>query len=593
MKTLHFGFVLLLLLPLFSFGQDTIIVANIERYQELNATHSFNDIVVDAANNKWIITDKGGFKIPNFYKPADTVSNVGGKALAIDRNNQVWMDQFGQPIYNPKTGQALSYRATDGKIKVNSMSSQDSLLWVGTDNGLYVFLLDDFSFVKKMNSSNSKIPDNIINDVFADDRGVVWVGTNKGICRIANKGGKAYEKNNRFTAISSSKEGIWINGSKEMWLVDHYNRWYPAAIDKKLSRGAVRGICSDKNGIIYIASEILVQYNPYKNEINIFDEKDGLVNTEFLCIVADDYNHIWAGTANQGLYRITFTEEYGDRLTALAIVQEEIKCYGQGMGSILINAKGGKGPYRYLWDNLNLDGPNPKNLAAGDYAVTVMDSEGKSIEIMTTLTQPSQVIVKPDYVRRISAKGMKDGRAKVNVQGGKAPYAYLWSNGQTTDIAKRLPMGFHNVTVTDGNGCENVMQLEIQKESAMPDLVIKDIEEGQTLTVNELSFKADSTEITSASYPVLEEIENFLNENPKVKIEVGGHTNNIPSDEFCFRLSTARAKNIAEYLYKKGIRPERVTYKGYGKTTPIASNMTEAGRKRNQRVEIKIISLKD
>jgi outer membrane protein OmpA-like peptidoglycan-associated protein len=77
--------------------------------------------------------------------------------------------------------------------------------------------------------------------------------------------------------------------------------------------------------------------------------------------------------------------------------------------------------------------------------------------------------------------------------------------------------------------------------------------------------------------------------NKNVVIEVGGHTNNVPAAEYCDRLSTARAKSVAEYLYGKGIDQDRITYKGYGKNKPIASNDSVKGRKKNQRVEIKIL----
>lgn len=75
-------------------------------------------------------------------------------------------------------------------------------------------------------------------------------------------------------------------------------------------------------------------------------------------------------------------------------------------------------------------------------------------------------------------------------------------------------------------------------------------------------------------------------------VEIGGHTNSIPPHEYCDRLSTARAQNVAEYLREKGILVEQVQFKGYGKRVPIASNETAAGRLKNQRVELKIISMK-
>jgi outer membrane protein OmpA-like peptidoglycan-associated protein len=79
--------------------------------------------------------------------------------------------------------------------------------------------------------------------------------------------------------------------------------------------------------------------------------------------------------------------------------------------------------------------------------------------------------------------------------------------------------------------------------------------------------------------------------NEDVVIEVGGHTNSLPADEYCDRLSTARAKAVVEYLIEKGVDPGKVQFKGYGKKKPIADNKTRFGREKNQRVEIKILSL--
>jgi outer membrane protein OmpA-like peptidoglycan-associated protein len=114
---------------------------------------------------------------------------------------------------------------------------------------------------------------------------------------------------------------------------------------------------------------------------------------------------------------------------------------------------------------------------------------------------------------------------------------------------------------------------------------------GQTIQINKLYFQADTSSINEDSYAALDEVYDFLNENPNVRIEVGGHTNGIPEDEYCDKLSNARAQAVAAYLIRKGISPSRLEYKGYGKRKPIASNNTKEGRRRNQRVEIKILNV--
>lgn len=128
-------------------------------------------------------------------------------------------------------------------------------------------------------------------------------------------------------------------------------------------------------------------------------------------------------------------------------------------------------------------------------------------------------------------------------------------------------------------------------------VILKELEnpakltKGQTIRMDQLYFPADSATITKGSVPVLTEVYNFLSANPNVIVEIGGHTNGTPSHEYCDRLSTERAKAIVDYLAAKGISRKRLQYKGYGKRNPIDSNASAAGRKKNQRVEIKILSV--
>lgn len=112
---------------------------------------------------------------------------------------------------------------------------------------------------------------------------------------------------------------------------------------------------------------------------------------------------------------------------------------------------------------------------------------------------------------------------------------------------------------------------------------------GTLLRTEEIQFKADKYELLPSSYGVLNDLYELLRINSDIKIEVGGHTNNIPSEEYCDWLSAQRAKAVADYLVKQGIKADRITYKGYGKRNPITTNETAAGRRRNQRVDIKIL----
>ncbi len=137
---------------------------------------------------------------------------------------------------------------------------------------------------------------------------------------------------------------------------------------------------------------------------------------------------------------------------------------------------------------------------------------------------------------------------------------------------------------------EEVVKIDPKKEKIIADLDRSKIKEGQTIRIDQLFFEADSTIFSEVSIPVLDEVYDFLASNRDVVVEIGGHTNNIPAHEYCDKLSRVRAKSVADYLSSKGIERNRLQYKGYGKRNPTASNKTAYGRKRNQRVEIKILS---
>ncbi len=161
---------------------------------------------------------------------------------------------------------------------------------------------------------------------------------------------------------------------------------------------------------------------------------------------------------------------------------------------------------------------------------------------------------------------------------------------ETPDVSPAdEPIVDNSPVIPDVQKAEELV-LEPEKPKILSDLNRSSLRQGQTIQIDKLFFKSDSFAITSPSYPVLKEVFEFLSTNPDVVVEIGGHTNNIPTQDYCDRLSTQRAKAVASYLANKGIPQNRIQYKGYGKRYPVVSNATIAGRRKNQRVEIKILS---
>ncbi len=89
----------------------------------------------------------------------------------------------------------------------------------------------------------------------------------------------------------------------------------------------------------------------------------------------------------------------------------------------------------------------------------------------------------------------------------------------------------------------------------------------------------------------LDKIVQLLNDNPTLKIQISGHTDNVGKPADNLALSNNRAKTVVSYLINKGISPQRLSYKGFGETQPVADNKTEEGRAKNRRTEMKVIGL--
>lgn len=121
------------------------------------------------------------------------------------------------------------------------------------------------------------------------------------------------------------------------------------------------------------------------------------------------------------------------------------------------------------------------------------------------------------------------------------------------------------------------------------DITMIPIREGTVIRLNNIYFEANKSDLKPESSAALDELVTFLNANPNIYVEIGGHTNGLPNDAFCAKLSNDRAQAVVEYLIAHGIAADHLTWKGYGKTLPIADNATLEGRRMNQRVELKVV----
>lgn len=122
----------------------------------------------------------------------------------------------------------------------------------------------------------------------------------------------------------------------------------------------------------------------------------------------------------------------------------------------------------------------------------------------------------------------------------------------------------------------------------LKDIPLEPIAVGNTMVLRNIFFETDQYELKAISNAELDKLVSFLIDNPGVRVEIGGHTDNEGSDDYNIDLSMKRARAVYDFLAEHGINTGRLSYKGYGENSPVSSNDSEAGRALNRRTEIRI-----
>lgn len=122
------------------------------------------------------------------------------------------------------------------------------------------------------------------------------------------------------------------------------------------------------------------------------------------------------------------------------------------------------------------------------------------------------------------------------------------------------------------------------------DVLLNKVSVGMVIVLNNIFFDNDKFTLRKESEAELANLHKLLVDNPTLRIEISGHTDNKGSESHNQKLSENRAHAVVDYLVTKGIPIMRLEFKGYGLSKPVASNLTEVGRQMNRRTEFKILS---
>ncbi|MBJ59376.1 MAG: hypothetical protein CMP64_02165 [Flavobacteriales bacterium] len=120
------------------------------------------------------------------------------------------------------------------------------------------------------------------------------------------------------------------------------------------------------------------------------------------------------------------------------------------------------------------------------------------------------------------------------------------------------------------------------------DIPLQKINKGSKIVLKNIFFDTDDYTLKKESNIELNTLLNFMNNNIELKVEIEGHTDNVGSESYNYKLSNNRAKAVYDYLINNGVSAKRMTFKGFGANKPITSNDTEEGRAINRRTAFKI-----
>lgn len=130
-------------------------------------------------------------------------------------------------------------------------------------------------------------------------------------------------------------------------------------------------------------------------------------------------------------------------------------------------------------------------------------------------------------------------------------------------------------------------------DSNLLDIKLEPVRVGTTTVLGNIFFDFNEYSLQRKSMSELKEVYSFLKQNPQVKVEISGHTDNVGSAEYNMELSTKRAKSVYEFLRFKRISDEQISYKGYGQSLPIAPNDNLENQSKNRRIEFKILGISE
>ncbi len=176
------------------------------------------------------------------------------------------------------------------------------------------------------------------------------------------------------------------------------------------------------------------------------------------------------------------------------------------------------------------------------------------------------------------------------------------SNPGTGEYEIRLPAGhLYGVRAEADNKISESQNLDLRNITSdqtientdfdLAPIAVATVEENAVITLNNVFFDFDKAELKPESFPELDRIVQLMSEKTGMQIEIAGHTDATGPESYNLGLSERRARSVVRYLGQKGIDEARMIVQFFGESKPLESNSNIAGRRKNRRVEFKIVKM--
>ncbi|MGB5418559.1 PKD domain-containing protein [Algibacter sp.] len=384
---------------------------------------------------------------------------------------------FSNIVFDPET--ISCFNADDGQISIEISGGTMPYTYNWTRNGLAYATTEDLTNLSPGNYEVTVIDANNcptidanfllveppeLNVSLVNQVDVICFGDATGEININTVGGRTMEVSpgvfgyiyswtgpNGFTSDQQNLTGL-IAGTYNVTVTDKSN-------------------CTDSlEVIINETDEILIDYTA--TEIECYGDNDASITINNISGGNSPYTVAWSNLGSgmsqsnlsPGDYTITITDNTNcEKSVTITIaeppiftinpVSNNVSCFGENDGRIVLNLVGGIDPVSLVWDDDATAGVERNNIGPGTYSVTITDGKPCVISEKFTITEPAALSLSANTTDALNCDDANSGAINLIVTGGTPPFNYSWSNGASTEDLSNIPPDNYSVNITDANNC--------------------------------------------------------------------------------------------------------------------------------------------